>query len=228
MTIRARYDANPYPSLPIDTEPRADPTTVFLSSYTTAHYIHSRKFASSEGKVILDAGCGTGFQTLSLAIANPGAKIIAVDLSPASIRIAQQRASAHDIDNIEFRALSFCNLSELSTQFDYIHNFDVLYLNRNPEEILAYFREMLKPSGIIRSNLHCEQQRRQMLQSQELARLAGIEGLTDPQKQLEYFSVLMESIQYNVPLKRRVWRGRKDLDWAVQNPLLFDDKGFSI
>jgi magnesium-protoporphyrin O-methyltransferase len=44
------------------------------------------------GQRILDAGCGTG--TLSIALARRGAKVVGIDVAPAMIRVARQRAPA--------------------------------------------------------------------------------------------------------------------------------------
>lgn len=55
------------------------------------------------GKRLLDAGCGTG--ALSVAVAERGAEVIAVDLSPALVKLAQQRAAANPgSGSIEFMA----------------------------------------------------------------------------------------------------------------------------
>ncbi|MEO1639666.1 MAG: magnesium protoporphyrin IX methyltransferase [Pseudomonadota bacterium] len=45
------------------------------------------------GKRILDAGCGTG--AISVALAERGAEVTAVDISPALIAIAQERVPRH-------------------------------------------------------------------------------------------------------------------------------------
>ena len=42
-----------------------------------------------EGSSVLEAGCGTGAQTIPLARNSPGARIISVDISAASIAEAQ-------------------------------------------------------------------------------------------------------------------------------------------
>ncbi|MBV8424639.1 MAG: class I SAM-dependent methyltransferase, partial [Candidatus Eremiobacteraeota bacterium] len=46
------------------------------------------------GRRVLEAGCGTGEQTLVLAANSPQAEIVAVDLSERSLAIARQRVAA--------------------------------------------------------------------------------------------------------------------------------------
>lgn len=55
-----------------------------------------------EGKTVLDLGTGNGF--LAVALALRGAKVVAVDISPASLELAQQRAALSGVaDRIDFR-----------------------------------------------------------------------------------------------------------------------------
>ncbi|MEO0485394.1 MAG: magnesium protoporphyrin IX methyltransferase [Pseudomonadota bacterium] len=54
------------------------------------------------GKRVLDAGCGTGLATEALAEA--GAEVVAVDISPSLIKIAEDRLPAHLRDRVTFAA----------------------------------------------------------------------------------------------------------------------------
>lgn len=58
--------------------------------------------ADLDGQRVLDAGCGTG--TLSIELANRGAKVIGIDLSPNLISLARERAEASGCREIDFRA----------------------------------------------------------------------------------------------------------------------------
>jgi magnesium-protoporphyrin O-methyltransferase len=54
------------------------------------------------GLRILDAGCGTG--AMAVELAQRGADVLAVDISPALIGIAQKRAPVHLAGKIDFRS----------------------------------------------------------------------------------------------------------------------------
>lgn len=58
--------------------------------------------ADLTGLRVLDAGCGTG--AMSVELAQRGAQVVAVDISPSLIEIAQKRCPAHVADKIAFRA----------------------------------------------------------------------------------------------------------------------------
>ncbi|QWE18027.1 magnesium protoporphyrin IX methyltransferase [Polynucleobacter corsicus] len=75
---------------------------------------------SLAGKRILDAGCGTG--ALALELANKGASVVAIDLSPNLIELAKERISPADRQNIDFRSGDM--LDEGLGEFDYVVGMD--------------------------------------------------------------------------------------------------------
>jgi magnesium-protoporphyrin O-methyltransferase len=75
---------------------------------------------SLAGKRILDAGCGTG--ALALELANKGASVVAIDLSPNLIELAKERISPADRQNIDFRSGDM--LDDGLGEFDYVVGMD--------------------------------------------------------------------------------------------------------
>src|SRR5512137_532144 len=63
-----------------------------------------------EGSCVLEAGCGIGAQTVILAKNNTGARIISVDISPESLRIAGNRVQKEGITNVTFQWGDIFNL----------------------------------------------------------------------------------------------------------------------
>jgi len=80
----------------------------------------SRLPESLTGKRILDAGCGTG--ALALELANKGASVVAIDLSPNLIELAKERISPADRQNIDFRSGDM--LDDSLGEFDYVVGMD--------------------------------------------------------------------------------------------------------
>ncbi len=110
---------------------------------------HIRGFAEFErwkGKKVLEIGCGIGTDTISFARA--GATVTAVDLSPESLKLAQQRAGVFGLsDNITFYN---CNSEELSKTvpiepYDLIYSFGVLHHTPHPDAALAEIRKYARP-----------------------------------------------------------------------------------
>jgi magnesium-protoporphyrin O-methyltransferase len=82
--------------------------------------IVSRLPENLTGKRVLDAGCGTG--ALALELANKGALVTAVDLSPNLIELAKSRIPESDRQNIQFHAGDM--LDEVYGDFDYVIGMD--------------------------------------------------------------------------------------------------------
>ena len=66
------------------------------------HLLHADT-SFPDGSAVLEAGCGTGAQTVAIARRSPGARITAVDISVASLEEARARVSAAGFGNVEFR-----------------------------------------------------------------------------------------------------------------------------
>jgi magnesium-protoporphyrin O-methyltransferase len=80
----------------------------------------SRLPESLTGKRILDAGCGTG--ALALELAQKGASVVAIDLSPNLIELAKERIAPADRQNIDFRSGDM--LDDSLGEFDYVVGMD--------------------------------------------------------------------------------------------------------
>ena len=111
--IRQQFDDVVYPRIPLETSAKNLPASLYIHNLVTPYYIRNQKVINTEGKLILDAGCGSGYTSLVLAEANPGTKIIGIDLSPKSIERAQERLNYHGIENFEFHVLSIEHLPKL-------------------------------------------------------------------------------------------------------------------
>src|SRR6267154_4905234 len=69
---------------------------------TLADLLHADT-AYPAGSTVLEAGCGVGAQTVTLARRSPGARFTSVDVSPESILEAKRRAARAGLTNVEFR-----------------------------------------------------------------------------------------------------------------------------
>ena len=172
--IRQQFEFEPYPRIPIDFSPKENADLMFIHNLATAYYLRDRTVISQQNTVILDAGCGTGSNCLALAQANPGAKIVGIDLSAKSVDLAKKRLEYHGIENAEFHALGIGKLPHLGIEFDYINCDEVLYLFPDIADGLRAMKAVLKPQGIIRSNLHSELQRVIYFRAQKLFGLMGL------------------------------------------------------
>ena len=228
--IRRQFDDAPYPNIPLDENPKEEYKTLYKHNLTTSYYIRNQQVLNPENKVILDAGCGTGYKSLILATANPGAKIIGVDLSEESVKLADQRLKYHGISDAEFYALSIEDLPDLGMQFDYINCDEVLYLLPNPILGLKAMKAVLKPDGIIRVNFHSSLQRFIYLQAQKFFNSIGVMDNPSQKEQVEAVREFMSVLKPNVQIKSYGWAPHfeKDDEVVLANYLLQGDKGWTI
>ncbi|WP_413164402.1 class I SAM-dependent methyltransferase [Capilliphycus salinus ALCB114379] len=228
--IRQQFDSAPYPKIPLEKSPKEAYDILYLHNLITSYYLRNQKVINTESKVILDAGCGSGYKSLVLAEANPGAKIVGIDLSEKSVDLAQKRLEHYGFTNCEFHAIPIENLPKLGLEFDYINADEVLYLLPDIVEGLKAMKAVLKPEGIIRSNLHSYFQRASYYRAQELFKFMGLMNESPGEMEIEVARETMNSLKDQVLIKRQTWTERaKESDEAMlANHLLMGDKGSTI
>ena len=102
-----------------------------------------------DGSTVLEAGCGTGAQTVALARRSSGAHIVAVDISAASLAEARARVSAAGFRNVTFRQADLLALPFAPASFDHVFLCFVLEHLPDPAAALASLRLLLRPGGTI-------------------------------------------------------------------------------
>ncbi|WP_293126982.1 methyltransferase domain-containing protein [Microcoleus sp. bin38.metabat.b11b12b14.051] len=228
--IRQQFDNAPYPRIPLEQSPKSNYDILYVHNLVTAYYLRNQKVIDTEGKVILDAGCGTGYKSLVLAEANPGARIVGIDLSEESVKLAKQRLQYHGFDNANFYVISLEELPSLGLEFDYINCDEVLYLLPDIRVGLQSMKFVLKPDGIIRSNLHSSIQRTSYFCAQKIFKLMGLMNDNPGELEMGLVRETMKSLKDRVMLKVLSWSDQKaeEDEWILSNYLLQGDKGYDI
>lgn len=101
------------------------------------------------GASVLEAGCGVGAQTVTLARNSPAARFTCVDLSPRSLDAARARAHAASLENVTFQQADILQLPFPEESFDHVFVCFVLEHLPRPRQVLAHLRSRLKPSGTL-------------------------------------------------------------------------------
>jgi SAM-dependent methyltransferase len=102
-----------------------------------------------DGSKVLEAGCGTGAQTIALAQRSPGAQFRSVDISADSITEAKRRADQAGLTNIEFQQRDIFALPFDAESFDHVFVCFLLEHLARPVEALSILSKLLRPSGTI-------------------------------------------------------------------------------
>jgi len=228
--IRQQFDYAPFPRIPLEKSPESEYESLYLHNLVTAYYFRNRKVVNTEGKLILDAGCGSGYKSLILAVANPGAKIVGIDLSEESVKLARHRLEYHGFENAEFHAMKIEDLPSLGLQFDYINADEVLYLLPDAVAGLQAMKSVLKPDGIIRTNLHSSIGRAGVFRAQAAFKTMGLMNGTPGELEIEIVRETMDALQDEIWLKAVSWNSDRSNDeaWILSNYLLLGDKGCSV
>ena len=228
--VRQHFDAAPFPRIPLEQSPKGDLKYLYNHDLVVAYYQRHQRVIDPANTVILDAGCGTGYKALILAEANPGAKIVGIDLSDPSVQLARTRLHYHGFANAEFHTLTLEELPNLGQQFDYINCDEVLYLLPDPVQGLQAMRAVLKPNGILRVNMHHRLQRTLVHQAQEFFQRVQIAGHADPETEIAAVRTVMNALHDSVLLKARLWDASDNTndEQVLANYLLVGDKSITI
>ena len=152
-SVRAQYEEHPYPrwlGLP--------PPDIVLGDDRGARALwrwHARDAALD----ILVAGCGTGQESIEFAQAFPRARVLAVDLSLASLAYAERKRRELGIGNLEHAQADLTRLAGIPRRFDLIASVGVLHHLAEPEAGLRVLADLLAPGGRMLVGLYSERGR---------------------------------------------------------------------
>ena len=159
--VSAFYDRFPYPGDPLqDGPPPGYNWRWNLRSVDQA--VLGRVSASNAAGTplkILDAGCGTGVTTDYLCHLNPGADVLAVDISPGALEVARERlrrsGASEVVTSLRQEQRSLLDL-EGEGPFDYINSVGVLHHLDDPSAGLQALGRLLAPDGLLHLFLYAD------------------------------------------------------------------------
>jgi protein-L-isoaspartate O-methyltransferase len=99
------------------------------------------------GSRVLEAGCGVGAQTVTLARNSPQARITSVDISASSVAEARRRVEAAGFSNVTFEQGDIFDLPYAPESFDHVFVCFVLEHLARPRDALGALKALLKPGG---------------------------------------------------------------------------------
>jgi len=115
---------------------------------TLVDLLHSDT-AYPAGSTVLEAGCGVGAQTVTLARRSPQARFTSVDISADSIAEAARRIDRAGLANVEFGQADILALPYDAESFDHVFVCFVLEHLARPADALAILTGLLRPGGTI-------------------------------------------------------------------------------
>jgi len=98
---------------------------------------------------VLEVGCGTGAQTVTLARNSPGARIVSFDHFASSLALAKGRVAEAGVTNVELLHADLYALPFDARSFDHVFVCFVLEHLPSPADVLVLLKHLLKPGGSI-------------------------------------------------------------------------------
>lgn len=115
---------------------------------TLAHLLYG-DLRYPAGAKVLEAGCGTGGQTVHLAAANPQTTLVSLDRSPESLALAKNALATCGLHNVRLQLGDIMAPPFPKGEFDHIFVCFVLEHLADPEAALRALRPLLKYGGTI-------------------------------------------------------------------------------
>lgn len=107
-----------------------------------------QKYSVYNDKNVLEAGCGTGRESMYLA--TMGAKLTAIDITDESLNIAKNQAEKHNLkEKINFQKVSVLDLPFDNDHFDIVLSSGVIHHTDNPKRAFTELVRVLKPGGFL-------------------------------------------------------------------------------
>lgn len=174
--VRKHYEEYPYPERNhLDEKNRLISVGIDCLDVIN-HYSHEGKKDFSKGARVLVAGGGTGDSTIFLAeqLRHTTSEIVYIDMSEASMEIAQARAKMRDLNNITWVHDSLLNIPALDLgEFDHISCTGVLHHLEDPVAGIKALESVLSKDGAINIMVYAHYGRTSVYQVQELMRLVN-------------------------------------------------------
>jgi SAM-dependent methyltransferase len=169
--VRVHYELHPYPRYPLLPSVRRCDTYALNLQALWARF--NGVFPQAcEGRILI-AGSGS-FAPYPMAVANPNAKITALDLSAANLKRARLHCLLHGLRNVTFAQGDLLDRECVPGPFHFIDSFGVLHHLDDPTAGLRALEKRLASGGILRVMLYGRYARREAESIRRAVRLLGI------------------------------------------------------
>jgi SAM-dependent methyltransferase/cytochrome c-type biogenesis protein CcmH/NrfG len=153
--VREQYEQSPYPRW-VKLEPAREPVTLEHSLRQTFPSVTLAPLSARNGIDILVAGCGSGQNPITAARTFAGARVLAVDLSLASLAHAQRKTRELAIDAIDYAQADILQIGSIGRQFDFVDSTGVLHHLGDWQAGWRALIEVTRPGGVMRLGLYNE------------------------------------------------------------------------
>jgi tetratricopeptide (TPR) repeat protein/SAM-dependent methyltransferase len=165
LLVKQQYEENPYPRW-IKASPVGKSITI--DGYLRRKFpLVALRVTKKENTEILIAGCGTGQHSIETAQRFAGARVLAVDLSLASLGYARRKTRELGLNNIEYAQADILQLGSIGRDFDVIEVGGVLHHLADPMAGWRLLLSILRPGGFMRLGLYSKMARKDLVDARQ-------------------------------------------------------------
>ena len=178
LRVQEQYEENPYPRW-VKLPPGSTPKPLAASLREMFPLATIQPSITSDSVDILVAGCGTGQHPIETAQRFRGARVLAVDLSRASLAYATRKTREMGLTSIEYAQADLLELGSLARRFDVIESVGVLHHLADPFAGWRVLLSLLRPGGFMRLGFYSEVARRDIVRARNLIAEKGYGSTAD-------------------------------------------------
>jgi len=154
LKVQSQYEENPYPRWVITSSPSKK---MKIEDFLRRKFPYAafKPFGKANADLLV-AGCGTGQLVVGMAQIFQGVRVLAVDLSRASLGYAKRMSDMLGLHNIEFAQADILKLPSIGRKFDAISTTGVMHHMADPLAAWQGLVSILRPGGFMHVGLYSE------------------------------------------------------------------------
>lgn len=166
IAVMRQYEENPYPRWTLH--------PLVAGGTASNREDRASKAGAEPAPDILVAGCGTGKHVFDIVQQWPRARVLAIDLSRASLAYARRKTREAGLEGIDYVQADILKLAACGRTFDRIESVGVLHHLKEPRAAWRVLLSLLKPNGVMRIGLYSETARRAVVEARALVAARGL------------------------------------------------------
>lgn len=164
LLVQNQYEENPFPRWVL-TAPSTSPMTINSLLRRKLPRASFQPLDKESAPDILIAGCGTGLQPIEAAQVFQNARVLAVDLSLASLGYAKRKSRELGLAHIDYAQADILHLGRCGRSFDLIESVGVLHHLADPMAGWRVLLSLLRPGGFMRVGFYSAVARRDIVRA---------------------------------------------------------------
>jgi SAM-dependent methyltransferase len=176
VALRHLYETFPYPRVLPDLDDLVTGLKAPIWSPRTSFHTYfpeQRKQDEPDDLDVLVAGCGTNLAPI-MAASMPSARVVGIDISEASLGLAEEHVRTLGLDNIELHCLPIEQVRSLDRDFDFIQCTGVIHHLADPVVGMRALGSVLRQDGALMVMVYGQYGRYGIYMLQELCRTLGL------------------------------------------------------